>query len=86
MLCTLNPVDGRKSFYNKAKMFEENNVYTCISYDTVVAKFNKSANHLQIFGWYSVTTARHINSFLAYHGFKQLSKKEIQNYIMPSTD
>jgi len=82
----LNPVDGRKSFYGKAAMFENDGIYQLQSYDTIVAKYDKNANHLQIFGWYSATTARHINSFLVYHGFSTLSKKEMQNYIIPATN
>lgn len=86
MRTLLNPIDGRKSFYGKAAMFEKDGIYQLQSYDTIVARYDKNANRLQIFGWYSATTAKHINSFLVYHGFNTLSKKEMQNYVMPVTN
>lgn len=69
--------DARKSFYNKAKLYELNGVLYLVSYTTIVAKIFK--NYAQVFGWYSQTTSRHINEFLKQNDFKALSKKEMEN-------
>ena len=69
--------DTRKSFYNKANIYELNGILYLVSYKTIVAKiFN---NYAQIFGWYSQTTSRHINEFLKQNGFKTLCKKQMEN-------
>lgn len=65
--------------YNKALIYQDNNNsnhYILISYNTIVAELKD--NKYIIYGYYSPTTAKHINTFLRYFGFKTLSKKEIE--------
>lgn len=66
-------------YYNKALMYQnENNLnnYILISYNTIVAEINGS--EFVVYGYYSPTTARHINEFLDWFGLKRMSKKEIE--------
>lgn len=68
-----------KEHYNKALMYQNtNNInhYILISYNTIVAEIN--GDKFIIYGYYSPTTARHINSFLNYWSIKGMSKKEIE--------
>lgn len=76
----LTPTNGRKSFYGKARVIEENGVSQLESYDTIVAEYNPRGNKVRVFGYYSPTTATHINAFLNYYGFDSCSKKELENY------
>jgi len=81
----LTPTDSRKSFYGKARIIEETNeagerVSKLLSYSTIVAEYNHNSNTMTVNGWYSATTARHINSFLSYFGFNTCSKSELENY------
>lgn len=65
----LGPVDGRKSFYGKAKVKElENGEKVLQSYNTDVCKITSTGEFVRLWGGYSVTTMRHVNSFLAYVG------------------
>jgi len=73
----LKPVDSRKSFYGKAKVIDADGKEYLQSYDTIVAEYDKKTGKVKVHGWYSPTTARHIDSFLERHGKKRLSKKEI---------
>lgn len=66
---------GQKSFYKKAKLVVEQNVTKLQSYDTIVAV--KEGNTIKVKGWYSKTTAIHINEFLMQNGLNRLSKKEM---------
>ena len=76
----LKPINGQKTFGRKAIVEEENGVSYLRSYDTVVAKFDHHINKMQVYGWFSNTTARHINAFLDFHGFDTCNKKELENY------
>ena len=76
----LKPNDSRKSFYGKAKVVTDNGISDLISYTTKVAQYDSYLDKMQVFGWYSNTTAKHINSFLNYFGFKTCCKKELENY------
>lgn len=61
----LPPVDGRKSFYGKAKVIEKPNGETVLqSYNTEVCKITSGGEFVRLWSGYSVTTMRHINSFL----------------------
>lgn len=64
--------------YNKANIYKKDNTIILLSYDTVVAQ---AIEHVSItaFGWYSATTARHINKFLLQNGFNKMSKKELED-------
>ena len=66
----LNPccADGALSFYGKAILIETGDRIKLQSYDTIVAEYNKNSQLVTIKGWYSMTTGRHIRSFLAYLG------------------
>lgn len=50
------------------------------SYDTKVATYDHQNNDMTILGWFSATTARHINSFLEFYGFDKCTKQELINY------
>ena len=76
----LKPHNGRKSYYSKAKVIEEDGISRLKSYTTIVAEYNHYTNEMKVFGYYSPTTAKHINSFLDYYGFDTCSKKELENY------
>jgi hypothetical protein len=78
----LMPADGHKSFYGKAKVITDNqNICSkLMSYDTIVAEYNHIERKLTINGWYSATTARHINAFIQGLGFEAMTKKEMLNH------
>ena len=68
-----------KDYYGKAKVHElDDGTRVLTSYDTHVAQVKDGK--LSVFGWYSATTARHINEFAMQHGFPKLTKKEMQEY------
>lgn len=68
--------DSRNSFYKKAKILKYNDVLYLQSYETIVAKIEDKTPF--VFGWYSTTTARHINEFLKQNNFEAMTKKEMQ--------
>ena len=76
----LTPVNNRKSFYNKCKVIENENKAVLISYNTEVAEYDLINKKMTVKGYYTPTTATHINAFLNYYGFKTCSKKELENY------
>ena len=51
-----------------------------ISYTTRVASYNHKTNEMSVYGWFSETTAKHINDFLEFYGFNKATKKEMLNY------
>ena len=73
---TLKPTcnDSVKSFYGKAKYMLCSGKIYLRSYDTDVAHIDTKDRSAHIYGWYSVTTARHVNSFLKQNGFYSISK------------
>lgn len=57
--------DRAKSFYGKAKVIEADNGEMILqSYNTKVCKITSSGEFVRLWSGYSVTTMRHINSFL----------------------
>lgn len=58
----------QKSFYGKALVVVTQDKYEnterLISYETQVACHDYNNSRVEIFGWYSSTTAKHIKSFL----------------------
>jgi len=71
--------DTRKSFYGKARIIEhENGDKDLISYTTTVASIKNDI--LYVYGWFSNTTARHINEFLKQNGFAPMTKKEMEAF------
>ena len=74
--------DSAQSFYGKAKVIEIENDVFLMSYDTIVAFFNRDTKVAKVIGTYSATTLRHIKEFLKQSGFKAETKKQIEkDYI-----
>ena len=74
--------DSAKSFYGKAKVIEIENDVFLMSYDTIVAFFNRDTKVAKVIGTYSATTLRHIKEFLKQSGFKAETKKQIEKDYM----
>ena len=74
-MITLEPVDGRKSFYGKAAIVNENGVAVCYSYNTPVAAFTLGKFY-RLWGGYSATTMRHVDSFSVRMMGKRMGKKD----------
>ena len=72
--------DSRSSFYGKALIDESNDgtILTLISYDTPVATFDRTTGILDVFGYYSKTTARHIREFAKQLGIELPNGKDIK--------
>lgn len=68
----------RKSFYGKAVAIREGKKTRLKSYNTIVAEYDHDTNKVKVFGWYSATTARHINAFLDHFGFETMTKKDME--------
>lgn len=74
--------DSAKSFYSKAKILEIEDDVFLISYDTIVAFYNRNTRIARVMGTYSATTLRHIKEFLKQNGFKAKDKAQIEkDYI-----
>ena len=67
---------SQKSFGKKANVIVEGGQTKLKSYATIVAV--KEENKIKVKGWYSKTTAIHINEFLRQNGASSLSKKEME--------
>lgn len=76
----LTPTNGRKSFYGKAAVVQNDNISVLMSYNTEVAQYDHNTNIMTVNGYYSTTTATHINAFLNYYGFDICSKEELETY------
>ena len=61
---TLPCYDSRASFYGKAIVIEHDGEIYLRSYSTIVCKLDKSGHFRRLWGGYSDTTMRHVNSFL----------------------
>lgn len=70
--------DSAKSFYGKAKVVEIENDVFLVSYDTIVAFFNRDTKVAKVIDTYNATTLRHIKEFLKQSGFKAETKKQIE--------
>ena len=58
-----------KSFYGKAKVIEKDNGEKVLqSYNTEVCKITSSGEFVRLWEGYSLTTMRHVNSFLSFFG------------------
>ena len=51
-----------------------------ICYGKRVASYNHKTNEMSVYGWFSNTTAKHINDFLEFYGFDRVTKKEMLDY------
>ncbi len=67
---------SQKDFYGKANVIVEGGQTKLKSYSTIVAV--KENNTIKVRGYYSKTTAIHINEFLRQNGAKSLNKKEME--------
>lgn len=67
---------SQKDFYGKANVITEGGQTKLKSYNTIVAV--KENNTIKVRGYYSKTTAIHINEFLRQNGASSLSKKEME--------
>ena len=67
---------SQKDFYGKANVITEGGQTKLKSYNTIVAV--KENNTIKVRGYYSKTTAIHINEFLLQNGGKKLNKKEME--------
>ena len=74
--------DSAKSFYGKAKVIEIENDVFLMSYDTIVAFFNRDTKVAKVIDTYSATTLRNIKEFLKQSGFKAETKKQIEKDYM----
>ena len=82
----LRPVyDSANSFYKKAKIYRDDKGRLFLeSYSTIVAEVTDGMmtedgrRHAKVYGWYSRTTARHINDFLYQYGFRPMTKKQME--------
>ena len=77
--------EGAKSFYKKANVYRNGQgKILLMSYTTIVAEIVDEAisptgkRQINVFGWYSKTTARHINEFAQQYGVNKMSKKEME--------
>lgn len=66
----------QNDFYGKANVIVEGGQTKLKSYNTIVAV--KEENKIKVNGYYSKTTAIHINEFLLQNGGKKLNKKEME--------
>ena len=74
----LNSVySSQKDFYGKANVIVEGGQTKLKSYSTIVA-VKEENNTIKVRGYYSKTTAIHINEFLRQNGASSLSKKEME--------
>lgn len=74
--------DSAQSFYGKAKVIEIENDVFLVSYDTIVAFYNRKTKIAEVVDTYSATTLRHIKEFLRQSGFKAETKKQIERDYM----
>lgn len=80
--------DSAKSFYHKANIYrnDKGSIFL-MSYETIVAEIIDEAisptgkRQINVFGWYSMTTARHINEFAQQYEFDKMSKKEMEGGV-----
>ena len=74
--------DSAQSFYGKAKVIEIENDVFLLSYETIVAFYNRETKIAKVVDTYSATTLRHIKEFLRQSGFKAENKKQIERDYM----
>ena len=70
-----NPINC--SFYQKARVDYYGGIYDLVSYQTKVAEYNPMTKTLKTYGWFSMTTARHIAEFASQAGFPEVKGKKM---------
>lgn len=79
-ITTLDPYPTQqKSFYGKAKLVQVGSLTLLSSYNTFVAQYDQDTKKLQVDGFYSKTTTRHIKAFVYLITGEFLTTKEIKN-------
>ena len=68
--------DNRKSFYGKAQVIETHEGRYLKSYDTIVCFLSFGGTFKKLWSGYSMTTMRHINSFMYYVGWTEYGGKK----------
>ena len=69
--------DRAKSFYGKAKIIEtENGEKVLQSYNTFVCRITAAGRFVRMWGGYSATTMRHVNSFLSFYDMQPVEMKK----------
>lgn len=83
-IVNLRPVyDSRASFYDKAVLHIFSEHVDLFSFGTRVATIRNDGKLLEIFGYYSMTTGRHIREFALQYGFsKDITKKMMENKVI----
>tara|TARA_R110000851_G_scaffold44245_2_gene108913 strand:- start:2989 stop:3231 length:243 start_codon:yes stop_codon:yes gene_type:complete len=61
----------------KAKNHVEGTKNTLYSYNTKVAEYDTKTKEMQVFGYHSATTGRHINAFFKLFGLPTQTKAEL---------
>lgn len=76
----LPPQNGRKSFYGKAKIIEQDGEKILLSYDTLVAKITTDNKIKRLWDGTSSTTSTHFKSFLIFYGLPvaQFNKLKVE--------
>ena len=75
----LLPTNGRKSFYGKAIVTENNGEKVLTSYQTEVAKIDNKGHFIKLWNDYSATTLNHINAFRIMYDLKPITKNQWNN-------
>lgn len=77
----LNPCDSRKSFYGKAMVIIDGGCIYLKSYETIVCMIDAEGVFHKLWGDYSQTTMRHINSFRYENRLCKIGKSDWNNMI-----
>ena len=60
----LHPIDGRKSFYGKARVIlSDDGAATLVSYNTPIIRRDPSGHLTRLWDGWTATTGRHIKAF-----------------------
>lgn len=76
-------IDGMQTGKREGRVFLYGNYLILRSYMTVVAVINTKTHKFYIRDYYSMTTTRHINKFLADNSFNPVYKKDYSKYRYP---
>lgn len=78
MYYDLRSENGRAvMYYGKATVIDDKGKLQLKSYNTIVAEYNKRTKVLTVFGWYSMTTSRHIREFARQLGIELPAGRDI---------
>lgn len=83
MWSELEPVEGQKSFYGKARIYHSNRYVSLYSYDTEILTLDKDEDYKVVTfikdEWaYSRTTMRHVNSFMLKYGLNKTNIAKVR--------